>query len=101
MFYFNGVRRSIAIDEALILSGWLHKTRSIAADPLARRIDAETDATDRPGIELSQAGRTVLRELLSGNDLGEYAGLSVLLRTLQGEIWNQPLEGERSFDERP
>ena len=53
MFYFNGVRRSIAIDEALILSGWLHRTRSLAADPLARRIDAETDATDRPWIELS------------------------------------------------
>ncbi|MFL5960118.1 MAG: hypothetical protein ACJ75G_07650 [Gaiellaceae bacterium] len=97
-FYFNGVRRSITLEDALILSGWLHKTRSLAAGPLARRLDAETDGTDRPGIELSADWRRVLRELLSGADVGECAGLKSLAQTLQSEVWDEPVESERQGD---
>jgi hypothetical protein len=92
-FYFDEVRRSISVEEALILSDWLHKTRTLAAGPLAERIDSEIETQDaREGIELDVDARHVLRELFTDADLGEHAELKNLAQALQGEIWNELTE---------
>jgi hypothetical protein len=99
-FYFNGVVRSVSIEETSMLSDWLHRTRVNAAQSLAQRLQTELtkNAAERADVELDSAARAVLRDILSNVDLSEYARLKGLALVLQGEIWNQPLEGERSLD---
>jgi hypothetical protein len=95
-FYFDDVLRSISLEEASMLSHWLHKTRVLAAGTLAQRLDEEvtTNAEDRTGIELDSGARVVLRDLLTNVDLSKHARLKGLAQTLQSEIWNKPLEAE-------
>jgi hypothetical protein len=99
VFYFDDVRRSITIEEALILSDWLHKTRVLAACPLVERLDSEMQAQDLQGIELISDERIVLRELLTNADLGEYGGLKKLAQVLQAVTLTEPLEGEESAED--
>jgi hypothetical protein len=91
-FQFDEVVRSVSLDEALILSDWLHKTRVLAAGPLVEQLDAEIQTSNNDVIELDADSRAVLRDLLADTDLGDFGGLRALAQALRGEILNEPTE---------
>jgi hypothetical protein len=83
-FRFDTVLRGLDVEEAAILETWLSKTRTIAAQRLAKRVRAAMQEVDHDAIDLDSDDLTALRDALAGVDVGQYAGLSGLQQTLHG-----------------
>jgi hypothetical protein len=82
---FNGVRRGLNTEEAMILADWLGRWRTLAAPPLAVRIEAHIAADDSGEMELEHDEVVSIKQVLADVDLeGKYPGLKLLQKTLMG-----------------
>lgn len=79
--HFPDVERGLDVQEAMILTDWLSKERSLAAQKLAERLLA---ASQEETLELDTDELVALRSVLCETDTGDYAGLEQLGITVGG-----------------